>query len=206
MDPRREATLELKDSRSTLVEEPDKPPVRSNTPHPLTNGAPATPGSPFSASFNPNAPTPRTPPEGVMFSPMTLALANPPPDNSLAPPASAEAWRGSVTSSLTALAAQFAVASQALSAMPNPERESPAFTAALDVVEQAQARLKDELDVLREQVEFLRVREKGSAEKGREREQVDVPVDAYEERLHAVEKKVEDIAESIRLEYVADLS
>lgn len=194
------ATLEPKDSRSTLVEEPEKLPPRSDTPHSLTNGAPMSPNSPFSASFNPNAPTPQTPPEGYMFSPMTAILSSPSPQTALAPPVNQEAWRGNVASSLHALASQFAVASQALASMPTPERESPAFSTALTVVEAAQARLKDELDTLREQIEFLRVREKGSTEKGRERELPDIPAEAYETRIQAVEKKLEEMAEAIRLE------
>ncbi|GJE96968.1 hypothetical protein PsYK624_131780 [Phanerochaete sordida] len=197
-------TLEPKDSRSTLVDEgdkADKAPERADTPHPLTSSSTSTtPGTPFSASFDPNGPTPLTPPEGGMFSPMSIALSHQTPQLALVAPANAEAWRSNVASSLNTLAAQFAVASQALATLPTPERESPVFNTTLTIVEQAQARLRDELDGLREQVEFLRVRDKGVTEKGRERALPDVPMDAYEERLQAVEKKVGDIAEVIRLD------
>lgn len=178
-----EATkLEPKDSRSTLVDEPVR--ERPDTPQPT----PSTPGSPgpFSASFDPNAPTPQTPSVSLV-SPMTGLASSP-------SAVSQEMWRNSIAGSLNALASQFATASQALAAA---EHESPASSAAFIAIEQAQARLKEELDSLREQIERLSVR---SSEKEKERAHPEGSVDAYEARIQAVEKKVDDIAETIRLE------
>ena len=83
---------------------------------------------------------------------MALALAHQAPGVPLVPPASAEQWRSVAASSLTNLAAHFAVASQALSVMPAPERENPALGTTVTVVEQAQARLEA---LVRDRVETL---------------------------------------------------
>lgn len=69
------------------------------------------------------------------------------------------------------------------------------------MIEQAQSRLKDELETLREQVAHLM--ESGRRpEKEKEREKVEIPVEDYEMRLRAVEKKVDELGEAIRLECV----
>ena len=184
------ATLEAKDSKSTLVEEPTR--EGAGTPHPL----PSTPGSPFSASFDPNNATPQTPADGLT-SPMAGGVQIRPLPS--VPIALQDAWRTSIASSLNALSSQFATASQALASMPTPDLESPASTTALTIIEQAQARLQEEMEVLREQVEYLRTRSP-EKEKARASENESTDLSSYEARVAAVEKMVEEIAESIRLE------
>lgn len=85
--------------------------------------------------------------------------------------------------------------------MPTTERQSPAQVGALAVIEQTQARLQEEMEALREQVEYLRTRSPGK-EKGRAQpdESSSVDMDAYDARMTAVEQKVEELAEIIRLE------
>lgn len=101
--------------------------------------------------------------------------------------------------SLNALASQFSTASQALAALPTSDRENPVNLTALTAIERTQAQLKEDMDALREQVEYLRTR---SPEKEKMREQAEgEPVESYELRMQAVEKRVEEIAEAIRLEY-----
>ncbi|KIP01942.1 hypothetical protein PHLGIDRAFT_20569 [Phlebiopsis gigantea 11061_1 CR5-6] len=104
----------------------------------------------------------------------------------------------SLTTSLNALASQFSTASLALAALPTPDRESPAGSTALAVLEQAQSQLKEEIDALREQVEYLRTR----TPKEKEREHAGVlPVaETYELRIEAVEKKVDELGEALRLD------
>ena len=183
------ATLEPKDSKSTLVEESSSK-ERAGTPHPLPP-TPLSPASPFSASFDPNAPTPQIHPDQI-FLPTTSSLSS----VSAAPVATQmtqDAWR----SSLQALASQFAT----LASVPAPVAgDHGAFSGALTVLEQAQAKLKDEIDILKEQLETLRLRTPSDKEK--EREHPDGGIEGYEARFQAVEKKVEEIAEAIRIEWV----
>ena len=91
-----------------------------------------------------------------------------------------------------------------MATLPGPERDNAgSYAGALAVIEQAQAKLKEELDTLREQVEHLQeMRTPAEKEKEREREHGDGGGEQYEARLQAVEKKVEEIAETIRLEWV----
>lgn len=188
LDPR----LEAKDSRSTLVEEVPRF-ERSETPH-AQSPAPATPASPFSASFDPNGPIPQTP-QGIL-SPATTLSQRP------SMPASQDAWTSSVAASLNSLASQFAAASTALATVPiRPNSDVQESFPALTMIEQAQSRLKDELETLREQVAHLM--ESGRRpEKEKEREKVEIPAEDYEMRLQAVEKKVDELGEAIRLECV----
>jgi hypothetical protein len=184
------ATLGAKDSRSTLVDE--RPPLeRTTTPPPLPS-SPLSPASPFSASFDPNNPTPLTPPANL-FSPMTSIVPN-----ASATPLGMQITQDSWRASLGALALQFA----ALATMPTPDRENSAgYVGTLSVIEQAQERLKEEIEVLREQVEHLReTRTPAEKEKEREHLHLNGDVEGYEIRIQAVEKRVEDLAEAIRLE------
>lgn len=130
---------------------------------------------------------------------MTGIIQNPPLPS--APAALQDAWRTSIAISLNALSSQFATASQALATIPTTERQSPAQLGALAVIEQTQARLQEEMEALREQVEYLRTRSPGK-EKGRAQpdESSSVDMDAYDARMTAVEQKVEELAETIRLE------
>ena len=192
-------TLEGKDSRSTLVEQTERLRMHDDTPLPMT------PGSPFSASFDPNNPTPTTPgfvaPAAVVRRP------------ALAGRRASDVWSTTVSSSLGTLAAQFAAASQALAALPataegDDDTDSAASTGSVAAVQQAQARLDQELEALREQVANLGDLRR-RAEKEKEREGFMGIDDGWRENIETrflgIEKKVDELAETIRLECVGFL-
>lgn len=190
-------TLENKDSRSTLVEEAERTRVQNNTPHPLPP-SPLTPASPFSASFDPNGPLPLTP-----------EFPNAPiiPARSLHRPVP-EAWGRTVSASLSTLATQFAAASQALATLPQTaildtdDDSTASSSAAVVSIQQAQARLEEELDSLREQITALGEHRRAEKEKAREGAMItDEDVrDHMETRFLGIERKLDDLAETIRLE------
>ncbi|KAF7800174.1 hypothetical protein EIP86_011421 [Pleurotus ostreatoroseus] len=188
------ATLETKDSRSTLVEEAER--ARTNgTPHPLPP-SPLTPASPFSASFDPNGPLPMTPESPL--APLIPARS----------PARPEAWSRTVSASLNTLASQFAAASQALATLPQTavldmdDESTTSSSAAVVSIQQAQARLEEELDSLREQITALGEHRRAEKEKERENPMIaDEDIrDSIETRFLGIEKKLDDLAETIRLE------
>ena len=172
----------------TLVEEHERARQRNGTPHPLT------PGSPFSASFDPNAPTPATPdlPVPILGGPITRRTS--------------EVWSTTVSSSLNNLAQQFAAASQALAAIPiaseDDESTTSLSTNGIASVQQAQTKLEQELETLREQVAALGERRRAEKEKANELGMLtdDLYREQMETRFLGIEKKLDDLAETIRLE------
>ena len=184
-------TLEPKDSRSTLVEETERLRLNDGTPQPLSPGSPG----PFSASFNPNGPTPATP---AVTNPFDGPLARRPPMRQ-----GSQVWRAT----LGTLADQFAAASQALAAAEaEAEADTDSATSTgggsegIAAVQQAQARLAQELEALREQVADLGDMRR-RAEKQREVFGMDdMQREATETRFLGIEKKVDELADTIRLE------
>lgn len=203
------ATLETKDSRLTLVDETERERTRNNgTPHPLPPSplSPASPASPFSSYFDPNGPTPATPDPAIA----PIAVINAPARPSAGP----DVWSNSISASLSTLATQFAAASHALAALPqsasitraDDETESSMSTrGGVAAIMQAQARLEEELETLREQVASLGEHSR-RAEKEKQKAQEggltidDTVRESLETRFLGIEKKLDDLAETIRLE------
>ena len=189
------ASLDTKGSWSTLVEREELERQKNGTPHILPNPpiVPSQgPATPFSASFNPNAPTPLTPPEGIV-SPMTTILRDPPGR------ANADAWTNSISASLGALATQFSAASQALAAIPTIPASSDVTPEAIAVIQQAQSNLEQELDSLKEQVTYL-LEHRRSSNKEKERAHDVGDWEGFESRLQSVEQRMEKLSEAITLE------
>lgn len=129
-----------------------------------------------------------------------------------------ETWTTTVSSSLNDLATQFSVAAQRLATLPPPPAPAAAGPAGpltpntqetmssmgidLTPLLTAQARLEAELEALKEQVSAIS-HERRRAEKEKERELTD---DFYREQLETrflgIEKKLDDIVDTIRLECV----
>ncbi|KAI0683295.1 hypothetical protein BC835DRAFT_758648 [Cytidiella melzeri] len=183
-------SLENKDSKSTLVEIEEVERNRDDKPHPLS-ASPMTPGSPspFSASFDPNTATPLTPPLDVL-SPMTSIARHQPVR------ATSYAWTSSISTSLNTLASQFSAASQTLAALPISDDATPEIVA---VVQQAQTKLEQELESLKEQVTYLLEHGRHSdKEKGRAADPSDI--EGYESRLQGIEQKLEQFSEVMKLD------
>lgn len=114
-----------------------------------------------------------------------------------------ESWASSLSTSLGSLATQFAQASQALAAVPAGSASGAPQLEGLAIIQQAQTRLEQELESLKEQVAYLREnrpRSEKEKEKAAEAEAEKSGAEDFENRLQAVEKHVEDVAETIRLE------
>lgn len=192
------ASLDTKDSRSTLVEGEDAERQRSGTPQPPPKSSTAPslqePASPFSASFDPNAPTPLTPPTDIV-SPLTTIARNPPGREN------ADAWTNSISTSLSTLATQFSVASQALAAIPAiPASGAGATPEAIAVVQQAQDKLEQELESLKEQVAYLLEHGRRSDKEKERAYDVQVDQEGFEGRLQGIEQRLEQFGEVIKLE------
>ncbi|KAI0087515.1 hypothetical protein BDY19DRAFT_907366 [Irpex rosettiformis] len=189
------ATLDTKDSRSTLVEGEEAERAKSGTPHPLTNSSSTPtqePALPFSASFNPNAPTPLTPPAGIV-TPMTTMLRSTPGR------ANSDAWTNSISISLSALATQFSAASQALAAISAIPVSSDVTQEAIAAIQQAQSKLGQELDSLKEQVSYLLEHGRPS-NKEKERAHDVESSEGFESRLQEIEQRLEQVSEAITLD------
>ncbi|KAI0341162.1 hypothetical protein BDW22DRAFT_1408206 [Trametopsis cervina] len=112
-----------------------------------------------------------------------------------------EAWTNSISSSLSALANQFTAASQALAAIPAVPTAGNADPEVIAVIQQAQTKLEQELESLKEQVTHL-LEHGGRSAKEKERavEIVDSEPEASEARLQGMERRIEELAEAIRLD------
>lgn len=99
--------------------------------------------------------------------------------------------------SLGHLATQFATASKALASVP-PDTESR-HQESLETIRRAQGKLEQDLESLKEQVAHLR--EYGTrTEKEKERALDLASMEGFGVRLQSVEKKLDEIEETMRLE------
>ena len=204
-------TLETKDSHSTLVD-PDR--QQASAPH---STEPVLP-SPFTASSEATF---------GLFTPMA-SPANPftgTQTQGAGPDGALQNWTAEVSSSLNDLASQFSVAAQRLAALPPPPTSPasasvvpsatpmapntqeivPSLEVDLTPLLAAQARLEAELETLKEQVSVIG-HERRRAEKEKEKER-DLSDDFYREQLETrflgIEKKLDEVAETIRIECVS---
>lgn len=116
------------------------------------------------------------------------------------PAGNQQVWTSSISTSLSALATQFAAASQALAELPAAPSSSHGISyETIGVMQQAQTKLEQELDSLREQISHLM--EGGRRlEKEKERAHETGIPENLEGRLEAIEKRMDEFAEAMRLE------
>ena len=198
--------------------------VTSNTPAQNTPGQ--EPASPFSASFDPNGPTPPVQQHALALrdSPLHPITEVRLPTNGVDVSA---LWAHRLSASFGAIADQIAAASQALATVPTnatvssppllaeaSDAEVAALKTRLDIIERTQEKLGADLQQVQTKLAQMQVSPRGPSERS-EKHAGDVTVvevqgeegasefkTATEIAIEELQKKVEGVIDTIKLEYV----